>query len=396
MSKRPALTRRALLASLGTALAWRPAIAAPERPRDVGIGGTGFASEGNAGSDRGIGGTGFVGTIQRFGSIIVNDSRIAYPQNVPVTIDGLVRSARDLRIGHVVRVVARPDGSGLVTNTIAVEREVVGPITAVYRDGIDVLGQPVQTRPGLETRGWRRGEHVAVSGLRRVDGTIVASLVERPVERIESVVGIVEKDDDGLWIGGLKLLDIDEALVGRRIAVSGRIARGGFRASTAAAATALPATGAFSVESYLRGGEGQLLLGSGLSLHSKAFGYALSPWRDVRAVLDGRIGLDGVPSIENMRLARPDGDGGGNDGGPGGGQSFGPGGFSQGGPTGGPGGFGPGGRGELGGPGGIGPGGGPAGGAPGGVGPGGGGPGGGGPGGGGPGGAGPGGAGPGR
>jgi len=370
MSKRPALTRRVLLASLGTALAWRPAVAAPERPRDVGIGGTGFAPEGNAGSDRGIGGTGFVGTIQRFGSIIVNDSRIAYPQDVPVTIDGLVRSARDLRIGHVVRVVARPDGSGLVTNGIAVEREVVGSVTAVYRDGIDVLGQPVQTRPGPQSQGWRKGEPVAVSGLRRVDGTIVASLVERSGQETAHVVGIVEKDDDGLWIGGLKLLGLDETLVGRRVAVAGRIARGGFRASAVTPASALPATGSFSVESYLRGGEGQLLLGSGLSLPSNAFGYALSPWQDVRAILDGRIGPDGIPSIDNLRLARPDGDGGGNGGGATGAQSSGPGGFGPGGPAGpggpgGPGGTGPGGAGPAGGPGG-----GPGGGGPGGAGPG--------------------------
>ncbi len=381
MSGPLALTRRALLASLGTALAWRPAVAAPERPRDVGIGGTGFAPEGNAGSDRGIGGTGFVGTIQRFGSIIVNDSRIAYPQDVPVTIDGLVRSARDLRIGHVVRVVARPDAGGLITNTIAVEREVVGPITAVYRDGIDVLGQAVQTQPGQQSRGWRKGEPVAVSGLRRFDGTIVASLVERPGQDTARVTGVVEQDDDGLWIGGLKLLDTDPGLVGRRVAVSGRIARGGFRPSDVAPASPLPAGSAFSVESYVRGGEGQLLLGSGLAVRSEAFGYAFSPWQDVRAVLDGRIGPDGIPSIDNLRLAMTNGEGAGNAGGPASPQSFGPNGF-------GPGmiGGGPGGPGGLGGPGGFG--------TPGGMGPGGAGPGG--PGGGGPGGGGAGGGGPGR
>lgn len=378
MSGRLALTRRALLASLGTAMIWRPAEAAPERPRDVGIGGTGFAPEGSAGSDRGIGGTGFTGTIQRFGSIIVNDSRIAYRQDVPVTIDGLVASARDLRIGHVVRVVALPDAGGLVTNTIAVEREVVGPVTAVYRDGIDVLGQAVRTQPGQQAKGWRKGEHVAVSGLRRVDGTIVASLVERPSGPIARVVGVVEKDDDGLWIGGLKLLEADEALIGRRMAVSGRIARGGFRPSDIAPASPLPASGAFSVESYLRGGEGQLLLGSGLALRSEAFGYGFSPWQDVRAVLDGRIGPDGTPSIDNLRLARTNGEGGGQGSGPAGPQSLGPNGFGRGMMGGGPG-FGPGGLGGPGGPGAMGPGGG---------GPGG--PGGGGPGGGGPGGAGPG------
>ncbi|BCB20227.1 hypothetical protein [Bosea sp. ANAM02] len=377
MSGRLALTRRALLAFLGSAAAWRPAIAAPERPRDVGIGGTGFAPEGSAGSDRGIGGTGFVGTIQRFGSIIVNDSRIAYAQDVPVTIDGLVRSARDLRIGHVVRVVARPDAGGLVTNTIAVEREVVGPVTAVYRDGFDVLGQAVQMRSGEPSKRWRKGEHVAVSGLRRLDGTIVASLVEPSAQQAMRVVGVVEQDDDGLWIGGLKLLDTDPALVGSRIAVSGRIARGGLRVDEAAPASPLPAGSAFSVESYVRGVEGRLLLGSGLAVRSEAFGYAVSPWRDVRAVLDGRIGPDGMPSIDNLRFALTNSEGAGNAGSPAGPQFAGPNGFgpgvfggAPGGPGGpvNPGGAGPGGRGAPGGTGG--PGGGPGGGGPGGDGPG--------------------------
>ena len=53
-----------------------------------------------------------------------------------------------------------------------------------------------------------------------------------------------------------------------------------------------------------------MLLGSGVSLRSEAFSYDLSPWQDVRAVLEDRIGPDGMPSIDNLRLARPDGDGG--------------------------------------------------------------------------------------
>ncbi|TXN24582.1 hypothetical protein [Methylobacterium sp. WL9] len=39
-------------------------------------------------SDRGIGGTGVIGTIRRFGSIVVNDLRIGYPHDVAVRIDG--------------------------------------------------------------------------------------------------------------------------------------------------------------------------------------------------------------------------------------------------------------------------------------------------------------------
>lgn len=355
MSSRLVITRRALLASFGAAAAWTPALGAPERPRDIGIGGTGFTPEGQNGSDRGIGGTGFVGTIQRFGSIVVNDSRIAYAPDVPVTIDGLVRRARDLRIGHVVRVVARPDAAGLVTPAIAVEREVAGPVTAVYRDGIDVLGQAVLAPAGQRARSWRKGEPVAISGLRRVDGTIVASLIEPHGDETMRVVGVVERDDDGLWIGGLKLLGVDEGWVGRRVAVSGRIVRSGFRLRDIVPVSSFPMAGAFSVESYLRGGDGRLLLGSGLSVRSDAFGYALSPWQDVRAVLDGRVGPDGVPSIDNLRLARTDGEGEGRDGGPAGPGPAGRGGFGRSEIGGGPGGFGPGGLGGNG-PGGAGPG----------------------------------------
>lgn len=388
MNSRLAMTRRALLASLGAAAAWRPAVAAPERPRDVGIGGTGLVPEnGQGASDRGIGGTGFVGTIQRFGSIVVNDSRIAYPSNVPVTIDGLVREARDLRIGHVVRVVARPDAAGLVTDGITVDSEVVGPVTAVYRDGIDVLGQPVRPLTG-GSRAWRKGEHVAVSGLRRNDGTIVASLVEPRKGALSRVFGVVEKDEDGFWIGGLKLLDIGENWVGRRVVVTGRVDRGGFRPASIAAAPPLPATGSFSVESYMRASDGELLLGSGLSVRSDAFGYALSPWQDVRAVLVGHIGPGGIPTIDDLQLARTDGEGEGGTGGRAGRDGFGREGFGRGPAEGGPNGFGRDGfGGREGGFGGGrgGPGGGPGGGGPGGGGPGGGGAGGGGAGGGGPG-----------
>ena len=43
--------------------------------------------------DRGIGGTGVIGTIRRFGSIVVNDLRIAYPEDVQVHIDGTPATA---------------------------------------------------------------------------------------------------------------------------------------------------------------------------------------------------------------------------------------------------------------------------------------------------------------
>ena len=102
---------------LAGAAALRPRPVRPqEAPRDHGIGGTGMMRtdeprDGSLGEgDRGIGGTGVIGTIRRFGSIIVNDLRITYPQDVPVRIDGRPAALSDLRIGHVVRVVALETG----------------------------------------------------------------------------------------------------------------------------------------------------------------------------------------------------------------------------------------------------------------------------------------------
>lgn len=403
-------TRRAVLATLGTTSLWLPAaIAAPDRPRDVGIGGTGFAPDDGA-SDRGIGGTGFLGTIQRFGSIYVNDRRIAYDADVPVLVDGEAARAADLKVGHVVHTTALSRGGGLVTASILVESEVVGPIRAITAEGVDVLGQTIVFGKGISRRALRKGLHVAVSGLRRSDGTIVASLIapRRPGPLL--VRGVPERDPDGMWIAGLKILGLDDSLLGRRVALRGRIVPGGFATEAAELAPAIPVSpGPVSIEAFIRARDGRVQLGQGIEIRDESFASLLSPWQDVRAVLDGRVGLGGTLTIDDLRLARTGGEGEGQAGGPAAGPS-GPGGFGPAGPgapgggpqglgSSGPGGFGPGMSspgGIGGGPGSGGFGGGGFGGGPGGGGLGGGGPGGGGPGGGGPGGGGPGGGGPGR
>ena len=111
------------------------------RGDDRGIGGTGHIAE-NA-EDRGIGGTGVIGTIRKFGSIIVNDLRISYSRDVKVEIDGRTATAADLRVGHVVQVVAVKTPTGWTTRRIVVASEVIGPIEASARGGLTVLGQSV-------------------------------------------------------------------------------------------------------------------------------------------------------------------------------------------------------------------------------------------------------------
>ncbi|TXN63484.1 hypothetical protein FV232_23235, partial [Methylobacterium sp. WL30] len=198
-------TRRLVLRLLaGAALV--PGRALPqEAPRDQGIGGTGARPTDTPGDgDRGIGGTGVIGTIRRFGSIVVNDLRIAYPEDVSVRIDGVAARAADMRIGHVVHVVAHAEAGGLATRRIDVTSEVVGPVERVAEGALVVLGQSVAT-VGVAGR-WAVGDRVAVSGLRRPDGVVVASLIEPRAEGPACVAGPVRHDRDGRpVIGRLRL-----------------------------------------------------------------------------------------------------------------------------------------------------------------------------------------------
>ena len=260
MTKQPIISRRLLLAGLwlgGSCSAW----AQIRRGDDRGIGGTGIV---HRDGDRGIGGTGIVGVIQRFGSIFVNDERIGYAPNVPVLIDGAATSARALRIGQVARVLALRQANGmLTTHRIEVVSEVIGPIENVKLGEITVLGQRVISA-GSES--WRRpGTHVAVFGLRRTDGVIVASLVEPRLDNTARVAGLLERDRGGLRIGGLRLDGVNAALAGRRVQVEGQVVQGAMRVLRAKVEDFSDLAGAsrLLIEAYVRRVGSDLQFGSG-------------------------------------------------------------------------------------------------------------------------------------
>jgi hypothetical protein len=386
MTERWTISRRLLLAGLW--LAGLPRALAQDRGgSDQGIGGTGITR----GSDQGIGGTGIVGVIQRFGSIYVNGERIAFAPDVLVTIDGEVASAKALRIGQLARVLAQRQGNGWSTYRINVVSEAIGPIETVNAEGMTVLGQKIISA-GRES--WRRpGTHVAVFGLRRTDGAIVASLLEPRRGAVSRVQGLLERDGDGLHIGGLRLDGADASLVGQRIQADGRVAQGVMLVSRALADdfSDLPGASRLLVEAYVRRDAGaNLQVGSGFAARDASL-YPSTTGSEARVVLNAVFDHAHGLQVESTQpvTSFP----GGPVGGPGGGPGSPPeGATSLGGRPAGPGG-GPGPNMPSGpGPGGPGPGGMPgSGGLPGGPGPGGPGPGGQGPGGQGPGGPGPGG-----
>jgi len=263
MTKQPVISRRSLL--MGLWLAGSSAARAQvRRGSDQGIGGTGITR----GHDQGIGGTGIVGVIQRFGSIFVNGERIGYAPNVPVRIDGEPASAKALKIGHLARVLALSQANGsLITRSINVVSEVTGPIESVKNGEMIVLGQRI-IAAGHES--WRRpGTNVAVFGLRRTDGVIVASLVEQRLDPTTRVSGPVERDRGGLRIGGLRLNGVDAKLVGRRVQADGRVTQGVMQVSRIRADDLSDFYGAsrLSIEGYVRRVGSYLQFGSGYVAH---------------------------------------------------------------------------------------------------------------------------------
>jgi hypothetical protein len=297
-------TRRQLAALLASLLssAWTRAHAAGDKPRDNGIGGTGYLSA-IPDRDNGIGGTGVVGTIRAFGSIIVNGLRVSYPADAEVRIDGREAGVGDLRIGHVASLVAERDGTKITTKKIQILREVVGPIEKISDHGLRVLGQTVEFGRGAKTKktdAFSIGQHVAVSGLRLPDQTIVASLVETVEPGAAQLVGVVTRSSDRrLAIGAQPLSGVAEAMLGQRILVRGAVTAGALDVTTTSADAWLPrGPDNFLVETYLERRGATVKTASGLQLGG---GRDLAFQGVVRAV----VGIDatsaGAWSIRSLQ-----------------------------------------------------------------------------------------------
>lgn len=194
-----------------------------------GIGGTGIRPGGGIGgtgiSDRpggGIGGTGITGygVIQAFGSIFVNGREYEFGPDTRVSVDGKPSTLESLRLGDVVLVHGKADpasrsGSAL---TIEVRHALVGRVETENSSGSlhTVLGQTVSTAPNahivdasgkaIAASAIKTGDMVAVSALKRPDGTWVADRIERVDNTssrfvLEGQVSAVDKTNGTLSIG---------------------------------------------------------------------------------------------------------------------------------------------------------------------------------------------------
>ncbi len=212
---------------------------------DRGIGGTGGPATVSATSqiaDRGIGGTGVVGVVTGFGSVFVNGLEIQYDKTASVDIDGARSSVAALRVGQLVAIRAEGSANAPFTRTISVRSEVVGRIEGLELGSgmLTVAGQAVSIQPGTwGANQFGLGDWVKVSGLRRPDGTVLASRLDGAPAGTLFVRGQAVHASGELRVGSLVLGGTAAANVqhGQFVIVSGDYAAGRGRVSTAASDT---------------------------------------------------------------------------------------------------------------------------------------------------------------
>jgi hypothetical protein len=136
------------------------------------------------------------GPVDAFGSLRVN-GLVLDTSRAQVRIDGRAASEADLRLGQMIRAVARVDGTSAAALSIEYEENVVGPVSAVDAGTgeFTVLGQRVRATAATRFDGARLhrfddlrvGDHVAVSGLPAPGNTVLATYLGRvaATERFE-------------------------------------------------------------------------------------------------------------------------------------------------------------------------------------------------------------------
>jgi len=308
--------------------------APPSRDPGIGIGGTGHRpGEGNGiggtghqpGEGNGIGGTGapqqhatgIVGTVTGFGSILVNGFEVDYSDATPTKSDlNDVSNARSLRVGQVVEIEAEGEGKHLRARKILVRYEVAGPIESIDRasGNLRVLGQTVAAGQSIigashsdSLNDLAVGDTVHVSGLRRADGVIVASRIDKaPAGSPAWLRGRVDNaGGNGFTLNGVRIDRLDRASLpaaGEEVDVLGGYSAGKFRPAKIIRLPKEPFGGHIahlSIEGFVRDRNGHGRLIGGLDLGEG--GTAAKLHAGDRVIVDGKIGDRGRFIPANVR-----------------------------------------------------------------------------------------------
>lgn len=175
---------------------------------DRGIGGTGAPAAGPRITDKGIGGTGVVGVITGFASICLDGLEVDLPPDARITIDAAEADASRLRAGQMALITAAPAADGaLVARSVTIRHAVSGPVELVSGGEMLVAGQRVVVSGALRDSPLARaGKAVAVSGVHRPDGAIVATRLDPARDARVTLRGPARRGPGGaLHIGRLEL-----------------------------------------------------------------------------------------------------------------------------------------------------------------------------------------------
>ncbi len=218
---------------------------------DVAIGGTGSFF----GLDVAIGGTGaIIGSIQGFGSVIVNDQTLN-TDNAEFSIEGVAGTQADLSEGQQVLVAFDADTQQAAQ--VRYRSNVKGPVTSVTvldaalgRATLTVLGQTVRTNAATlfanaDLATLAANDLVEVSGNVNQAGEIIATFVERDASISEFKVtgSVANVSGSSFTLAGLTvdaasamLIDFDDQPLAAGQAVEVRAAPAGFSAPATLAA----------------------------------------------------------------------------------------------------------------------------------------------------------------
>lgn len=289
-----------------------------------GVGGTGISER-----DRGgVGGTGIVGVITGFGSVCVNGLEVGYDAGSRVETDGEPSSADRLEVGQVVVIDAERRDGELWAKQLAVRNMAVGPIAASdpRRGEIEVLGQRVTIDGATRLAGaggaalalgdLTPGRFVAVSGLRRADGSVFATRIESrmPRERVSVSGPLLARGRDQLAVTGLGVVPptggVASAVVERIALVVGRLdaATGTLRAERIEPAFDFgSAPKRLSIEGFVqqRTPAGFRVDRIDVDVSKLGAGAAVAT-PDARVVVSGPVGADGRLNAERIDVIAPE------------------------------------------------------------------------------------------
>ncbi len=294
----------------------------------------------------GIGGTGITGfgVVQKFGSIFVNGREFFLNENTRIARDGAPANEKALHLGDVVRVEGRVDpvsGRSIATRVDAALalQGVVERVDAASGT-LTVLGQSVHVTPGTRGEGvygmplldrMRRGEHVAISGLVRSNGSWTATRIA-PAATGESgfvLRGLVQKIDPErgrLRVAGQEMIASSGTLsaplaVGNEVRVVGRYDNSVLRLESVVPARIMLGLtgGVVEMSGYVQAlpGAGRLV-SNGVELHYSVVssfigGTADDLRKDVPVAVRGELQADGSVSVrallinvEPMRVSLPE------------------------------------------------------------------------------------------